>query len=157
MTARKICRVLVGTSLLLLTAACGSDSHSGPPTIHYGQDACADCGMIISEERFASAIVMADSEEAPLLFDDVGCMISYEHQHSIPHAKRYFHDAATHQWLREKEAHLIKSARPTPMGSGIVAFATPSSAQTYDNKNSAPTVHTYEQLLAAKPKSVDSD
>ena len=42
---------------LILASGCGRRSDTGPPELHYGQDVCAACNMIVSEERFAAAVV----------------------------------------------------------------------------------------------------
>ena len=49
-------RILV--IILLLAASCGNDDRKGPVDIHYGQDICERCKMIISEEKFSSQVIM---------------------------------------------------------------------------------------------------
>ena len=67
-------RMLAVGGLLVLLTACGQDAPAGPPTVRYGQDPCAGCGMIISDDRFAAAWVDPAGEAAPRLFDDGGGM-----------------------------------------------------------------------------------
>ena len=50
--------------LVLFLAACTARaSQPTPPKIHYGEDICTDCGMIISEPRFASAYAVEQEPE----------------------------------------------------------------------------------------------
>ena len=51
--------VLVATVTLVMAAAgCSSSDPTAPPTVYYGQDVCVMCGMIISDERFAAAMIV---------------------------------------------------------------------------------------------------
>ena len=46
--------------LLFLLAACAQGATElNPPEIRYGEDVCADCNMIISDPRFASAYALS--------------------------------------------------------------------------------------------------
>jgi nitrous oxide reductase accessory protein NosL len=58
--------------LALALAACGGapGAEPTPPTIHYGEDICDICGMIISEERHAASYVTEDG--VGHAFDDIG-------------------------------------------------------------------------------------
>ncbi len=117
------------SSLFLLTfllVGCGSTETDGPPKLELGRDECAHCGMIISDARYAAAIIATvEGSRRPLLFDDIGDLLDYEHDHpelSIQH--RYVHDHATRKWLVADEARFVHAPTlHTPMGSGIAAFA----------------------------------
>ncbi len=121
--------LLVGLLLALLAPGCHKDQVSGPPTLHLGRDECAHCGMIINEERFSCAIRAAD---APLVFDDIGCMLDYRAEHAdLKLVDDFVHDYSTQQWLGAGHAaYVIASSGTvaTPMGSGIVAFSTTEAA-----------------------------
>ena len=115
----------------LALASCGRDAPLGPPAIHYGQDVCAGCAMIVSDDRFAAAIVNPAPDASPLVFDDVGCLLAYERKNpAVAPWTHYFHDANSHQWITADQAHFVITSRETPMGSGIFAFQSPSDAQT---------------------------
>ena len=121
----------VATVAFSIFTGCNKPAPAGPPTIHYGRDACAECGMIISDERFAAApLATHDGEPRALLFDDPGEQLRYHHAH--PQAKisaAYVHDFTTKQWTDAATAHYLKSDTiDTPMGTGLVAFATQASA-----------------------------
>lgn len=66
--------------LAFLAAACGNQASAepAPPTIHYGEDTCDFCGMIISEERFAAGYLTQAGEER--IFDDIGNMFRAQTQ-----------------------------------------------------------------------------
>lgn len=98
----------------------------GLPSIHYGRDACARCGMILSEERFASGYV-ADSGET-VAFDDLGEFLAAAGDTAVAE-RSYVHDAGTGGWLRASEAVFVKiPGLATPMGSGYAAFSSESEA-----------------------------
>ena len=46
-----------------------------PPEIHYGEDVCDACGMLISEAKFAAASV--DQDGTAHKFDDIGDLLDY--------------------------------------------------------------------------------
>lgn len=113
---------------VMLAAGCSEDRGNGPPAIKYGHAECAGCGMIVSSERYASAIVLpAPSEPRDLVFDDISCMLEYETAHDIDRAAlRFVHDADSLQWLPAKDATFVRNPEVhTPMGSGLQAFARP--------------------------------
>ncbi len=153
MKKRQRFRWIAAAALPLLMTACGNRVASGPPAIRYGQDVCSECGMIVSDERFASAIVPEASEQGPLLFDDVGCMLDYEQAHQVGKAARYFHDVRTRQWITAEEASFVKTGQQTPMGSGLQALGDRAAAQKLaeGEKTSGGRVRAYSELRQAAP------
>jgi copper chaperone NosL len=116
-------------------AACGpAPDPLAAPEIHYGEDICDACGMIISDPRFAAAtLVESEAGPAPLRFDDIGDLIEY-------HAARpeegvlawYVHDYDSQEWLDARQAYFVRAADlPSPMGHGIAAFADPTRAEAF--------------------------
>jgi copper chaperone NosL len=111
--------------MIMLLVGCSEKPKDAPPQIRYGQDECAHCGMIVSDERFAAALrVIAGGQQQDLIFDDIGDMIEYERGHeSVQIQKRLVHDFDTHQWIDASHAFYLKSERiHSPMGSGILAL-----------------------------------
>ena len=47
---------------LIFSAGCSGLSSDKAPNIRYGKDPCAECRMIIGDERFAAAFVNEDGE-----------------------------------------------------------------------------------------------
>ena len=95
--------------------------------IHYGRDACARCGMLLAEERFASGYVGADGET--VAFDDLGEFLAAVSKDPALAAKSYVHDAQDGSWLSAAAAVFVKlPGLATPMGSGYAAFASETEA-----------------------------
>ena len=111
-------------SLLALTAAaCAVGGDPKPPDIAYGRDTCEMCGMIISEARFAAAVLLEDGRA--LKFDDTGEMFAYHHKHPDLKVRAWFvHDYRTEEWTRGEPAfYVISQDVRSPMGTGVAAFA----------------------------------
>lgn len=125
---RWIILALLGAVLLLLVACGQSADTNTPPEIMYGQDVCDQCGMIISEEKFAAAYWTADGEARR--FDDIGGMFAYIAANPEEAASYWVHDITTGDWIRAEEAYYVSdSDLMTPMGFGIAACATEDQAQ----------------------------
>lgn len=123
---------ILGLTLVLGLAltACGgaADTEPTPPTIHYGEDLCELCNMIISEERHAAAYVTGDGRGHA--FDDIGDMLR-AHQEMQEEVTAFFvHDYEDRAWIRAETAHYVLSdSLTTPMASGLAAFSASEEAQ----------------------------
>ncbi|GDX79070.1 hypothetical protein LBMAG42_08810 [Deltaproteobacteria bacterium] len=127
---------------LLLALACASDPNA-PPVVHYDLDACADCGMLVSDPAYASAIVTKDGKT--LAFDDPGCLFHYMVT-KLPDVRgMWFHDGAADHWLRESEVGFVPGST-SPMGSGLkpAPVATPGALSVGEASS---------QVLSGKPVS----
>lgn len=122
--------ILVGLAILLASCSPGA-GEAQPPEIHYGQDTCDACGMIISEARFAAAIVLTNGEGRK--FDDISEMFAYPVKHPQEEVKAWFvHDYRSEVWIRGEKAYFVQGeAIKSPMGGGIVAFADEADAQAF--------------------------
>lgn len=120
---------------MLAPASCGRRALSGPPELHLGRDECAECGMMINEDRCsAAALVDRDGRAEYVLFDDIGCLLDYERSNDRGDRPidRFVHDYHTRRWVSAGAAAYLVTSRDkiaTPMGSGIVAFAERSAAE----------------------------
>jgi copper chaperone NosL len=93
---------------------------TGPPTVRFGEEACAGCRMIISDERFAAAVVTADGDA--LKFDDIGCLIEHEADQVRPDAAYWVRDSRSREWLDARQAVFVHSPSvASPMGFGLAA------------------------------------
>ncbi len=122
------------TTTLLLTGGCGSESDAGPPTIRYDDSICDECGMIISDERFATAtIIQGDRGNEPMIFDDFNCQIIFENKHTdLTITGRWSNDYSSKEWLETQNAWFVKSPNlRTPMASNMAAFASKEEAQSF--------------------------
>ena len=113
--------------LAAILVGCHGSDRAGPPIVRYGEEACAHCRMIISDERFAAALVSQTGETAK--FDDVGCLLDYRAVHTGPVKRSWVADYQSMQWLDAPQAAYVQSTKlPTPMGFGIAALSTSSEA-----------------------------
>jgi copper chaperone NosL len=116
----------------LLTAGCGKTDDLGPPDIHFGQDTCHACGMIIEDDRYAAAVVTVAGDGAVehQVFDDAGEMLESQPPPGARAVRRYVRDAATRQWVDAARATFVRARNlQTPMGSGIAAYGDPAAAR----------------------------
>lgn len=95
-----------------------------PPTIHFGEDICHVCGMIISDDRFAAAIVLdAGGRFEPYAFDDIGCLLASEAAgFDHPVAARYVRGFRSRAWADAGSVTYVHSAKiHSPMAFGLAA------------------------------------
>lgn len=120
-------------ALLALAAAvagCARARAGDIPTVHLGADACARCGMTVSEERFAAGYVDAKGES--VVFDDAGEFLAEAAEHPELMAVGWVHDTGTGRWLKASGALFRKiDGFPTPMGTGAAAFASKAGAEAF--------------------------
>ncbi|MCL4222114.1 MAG: nitrous oxide reductase accessory protein NosL [Phycisphaerales bacterium] len=145
-----ICVLFAGAALW----GCARVDPQAPPDVTYGVSVCADCGMIISDERYATALVVEDARGRPevLLFDDAGDQIIYERENQTGKVlARWVHDQQTREWLRAESAWYMRAkSLPTPMASGIAAFAQKADAERLAGAHNG-VVLTFEELWFAPP------
>ncbi len=128
-------REIARASAIALVAAvggCGDTQSSGPPPIRLGRDECAECGMIISEDRYSASLVVDDRGlRKPLLFDDIGDLLDYERTHpELRTLARYVHDQTSRAWIDAASASYVHAdSIHTPMGSGLAACVTRAEAE----------------------------
>jgi copper chaperone NosL len=128
---RPVIAVLIAAILLLAVSACtgATNNDPDPPVIHYGEDICEFCGMIISEKRYAAGYVTQQGEE--YIFDDLGDMFQTHLQQQDEVGAFFVHDYEDTNWIRAETAHFVLSKKlPTPMLSGLVACSTSDRAKT---------------------------
>lgn len=120
--------LLVGLALALVACGGAANSEPTPPAIHYGEDICVLCGMIISEEGHAAAYVTQDGHGHT--FDDIGDMVQAHLESQEEVLALFVHDYENEAWIRAETAHFVLSDQvTTPMASGLVALASSQKAQ----------------------------
>jgi nitrous oxide reductase accessory protein NosL len=125
---------LLGLVLLLaiVASACAKAEASGPPDIKYGRDICVQCGMIVSEAKFAAAYTTPDGTK--LSFDDVGDLLLHQRAADDPIDvnEAWVHDYETEAWVTVDEAFFVPTMSvSTPMGHSIISFADEVRADTF--------------------------
>lgn len=144
----------------LLLAACSSEVLTGPPALRPGRDMCAECGMLVSEERHASALLVDDRGlRSHLVYDDIGCMLDAEAEglDGKTVLERHVRDLGTGTWLAAESAAFLVTdpdRLPTPMGSGIGAWSSPAAAATAAQQHGGMVVD-LAQLRAARREWLD--
>ena len=125
---------LIALCLVMLLSGCAQGAKEAtPPEIRYGEDVCDQCGMIISDIRFAAgyAYEVAPGRYTSIAVDDIGDMLF----HSAAHPDQtivawYVHDFETEAWLDATHAHYVVSQNlHTPMGQGTAAHGTLAAAE----------------------------
>lgn len=103
-----------------LPAGCRPVDTGRPPTVRFGEEACASCRMIIGDEHFAAALVNPTGEA--LKFDDIGCLIESESERIRPDVAYWVRDAGSGEWLDARSATFVHSPGVvSPMGFGLAA------------------------------------
>jgi copper chaperone NosL len=136
-------------SFVILLAACNATSGEiQPPEIHYGEDICDACGMLISDAKFAAATVEEDGVARK--FDDIGDLLAYYAARPGAKVKAYFvHDYPSENWLRAENAYFLQSEQiHTPMAHGIAAYADRVAAEAAAQKFGVP-IMTFDELRQA--------
>lgn len=132
---RSICLFALLTVLLTLAGCTASPSAPSAPTIHYGEDMCSDCGMIINEPRFAAAYAAQQGEGSyeTFIFDDIGDMLRHIQQNlTLIGVGWWVHDYNSEEWIDAPTAfYVVGEGIKTPMNHGIVAFAEEDAANTF--------------------------
>ncbi len=143
MTRRTFLVLVLGLSV----AGCQA-SREHPPQIRYGRDVCAQCGMIISEARFAAAYITKRGDWR--FFDDIGDMLEFSRTHREAVAVFWVHDYESDEWLKADSAFFVHSVQlRTPMGHGIVALSSRERAEQLARQVQGQVLH-FTELLDAR-------
>lgn len=121
---------------LACLTACNRAQLAGPPDLHLGRDQCAECGMLLAEDRCAGVILAETAgTREHLVFDDVGCLLGYRAGHpNLAVIETFVRGYDNRGWLVASEAWFVSAgAAPTqtPMGSGIIALSTREAAKAH--------------------------
>lgn len=126
-------RVLSVILVLLLAACTAKPVQPTAPEIHYGEDMCSDCGMIINEPRFAAAYAAQEGEGAyqTFIFDDIGDMLHHmQNNLTLTGAGWWVHDYESEEWIDATAAWFVVSDQiKSPMNHGLAAFAAQAAAK----------------------------
>src|SRR5665213_2957577 len=84
----------------------------GPLEPAWDRQACTQCGMLLSDHRFACQLRTPQGET--LFFDDPWCLLTYEKTHTKSEAV-YFHDFNGSDWLSSTRVAFME-VPGSPMG-----------------------------------------
>ncbi|MFO0982494.1 MAG: hypothetical protein U1E76_12300 [Planctomycetota bacterium] len=141
-------RLLQFTTLLGALAGCRHDL-PWPPTpasLHWGEDACDGCRMIVSDQRFAAELCARNG--AVERYDDLGCLLE-RHGDSLDPAGVFVRDFGADRWLRGDTALVLHAPGriASPMGHGYAAFASAADAEAAARNEPAATIMRLSELL----------
>ncbi len=126
---------LLLTITILFTACTARSAAPAAPTIHFGEDMCSDCGMIINDPRFAAAYAAQQGEGSyqTFIFDDIGDMLHHMQQNlTLTGAGWWVHDYNSEEWIDATAAfYVVGEEIKTPMNHGIAAFAEEEAANSF--------------------------
>jgi len=134
--------------MILLLPSCSREGDHGPPSITLGDSMCNECGMIVSDERFAtSSVIMGDRGRQPMIFDDFNCQFNFEHKHpELEVITRWSHDYGSSAWAETAKGWFVTSPEiHTPMASSMVFFQSRSDADQFAESVSG-TVVSFESI-----------
>ncbi len=139
--------------LLMLTfISCRDKTETGPVEMHYGEDVCERCKMIISEKEFATQYVLPGGKAKK--FDDVGCMIEYLREELNDRDNIlgvYVRDYNTGEWMDARKADYFQGGDiRSPMGFGIAAFSSEESMRAYPLYNEGKALGSFDELTRKK-------
>jgi copper chaperone NosL len=144
------CGVTGLAAALGLVAGCQPVDRNSPPPLRFGQEACSQCRMIISDDRFAAALTTEAGDTAK--FDDVGCLVKHEAGGFQASTAYWVRDLRADLWLDAREAMFVRSKTiASPMGFGLAAMRTQPAAGEFDGDSHPRTIRFHELpgLIAA--------
>lgn len=139
--------ISLGLTILLALAACSNETNAEPtpPVIHYGEDLCEACGMIISDARFAAAYITKNGESQA--FDEIGGMMQTHLEKQADVVAFFVHDYDDQGWIRAETAtFVLNSDIISPMSFGLIAFAEADRAAAFAQEMQG-TVLTFEETM----------
>jgi copper chaperone NosL len=130
-----------------VTACTRSDTGLPEPVpVHFGEDECGHCKMIVSDDRQAAEVVVQRGRAT--VYDDLGCLLSHEAP-TRPDPTRVFVRAFDGSgWVRADVAVVVRSAEiASPMGYGFAAFGARGAAEAEARRHADASVSQLAALL----------
>jgi copper chaperone NosL len=122
----------VAQTVGLFATCCLTSCDARPEPMRYGKDECADCKMIISDQRYGAEIVTKKGKV--LKFDDLCCMADFERRGAVLGSEVKIRVIADFNrpnvFIPIDQAFFLKNDDlKSPMGSNSAAFATDAELQ----------------------------
>jgi hypothetical protein len=144
--------MIAAIAALLATQSC-KQSTAWPPEpdrVHFGDDACAACSMIIGDATYAAQI--RSPHGATQVFDDIGCMLTKATASTDP-AGIFVRAFDGSGWIRGDGAFVLRAKDiASPMGYGFVAFALQSDADAAAKSHPGSVVAELKNLLGGSSR-----
>ncbi len=124
----------------------------GPEPININQDMCEYCKMIITDKRFGSEVITKKGRVYK--FDSIECMAAYYMENEDEIDRLYAPDFYKAETAKGTEYlfdatqgyYVIGSDQPSPMGLGIVGFASREDAEKFVKEHGG-TIKTWDEIL----------
>jgi copper chaperone NosL len=117
-----------------------------PSELRLGEESCAECRMIASDARYAAQSIGRDGSVQ--FFDDLGCLLAHRHGAAQDPQGVFALTGEAGRWVRGDQAWVVQSADfPSPMGYGLVAFASHAEARAEAARHAGATVMPLSNLL----------
>ena len=119
----------------LLLSGCERSPLAGPPDMPLGRHECKACGMLVSEDRCSSSLLVESHGRREYYFyDDLGCMLDQVREgiENTTIVEHFARDYDSRSWVSAAGATFLfadPAKLQTPMGSGIVAFSSSGDAE----------------------------
>ena len=141
-------RPFAALAVLALSGACGKEAAwpPAPAEVRLGEDACANCRMIVSDDRYAAQFRSRDGTVE--FFDDLGCLLAKRGGPGCDPSGIFVRPHAGGAWVRGDRGFAARSKEITsPMGFGLAVFPTKEAAETEAALHTGATVIPIPDLL----------
>jgi copper chaperone NosL len=126
-----------------------------PAEVHAGEDSCATCGMIISDEHYGAQLF--ERNQPVKLFDDYGCLLKRRNRGISNQHLIYVRSFENGKWLPEEQAFFVVSKKiSSPMGYGVAAFPEKQSAANFAQKLSDSNIYVLSEIISAAQQIVNA-
>ncbi len=121
----------VAVGLLFLLVGCKADLDQ-PPKVRWGEEPCARCNMLISDQQFAAALTLQNGEIRK--YDDIGCLLKDYAAHKTQVHRLWVRRYDGDEWLDARQAWFVRSERlHSPMGFNLAAVGSEEDAKRLAN------------------------
>ena len=135
---------------LLFFASCQRLVPGDRPKIVFGRDACARCGMLVSEARFASGYV--DTSGKSVIFDDIGELLAAAAEDQSFAKAAFVTDVEDGDWTHANTAFYTRvPTLATPMGTGVAAFKNRARAEAFAKQHGGDAVLNWNAASRSRP------
>ncbi len=108
---------------LVLLTGCAASRPAGPPEVHYGQDECSRCRMLVEDAKFCAGTRLGEEVR---VFDDLGELFEKPLREG---ELAWVHDYDSQAWIDARTATYIRCpGLKSPMGYGVLACREPAQA-----------------------------